>query len=423
MTTVRSPGRRAAAGRRTGWDLKRVRRDFPVLARTVNGKRLVYLDNAATAQKPQPVLDALTRFYTEYNANIHRAVYTLSEEATAAYEGTRTNVQGFLGAAERQEIVFVRGTTEAINLVAHSFVRPRLATGDEVVITAMEHHSNIVPWQIVCRERGARLRVAPMNRDGELLLDQYAALLTPRTKFVSVVHVSNSLGTINPVQEMIRLAHARGIPVLVDGAQAVPHMRVDVRQLGCDFYAFSGHKTYGPTGIGVLYGRAALLEEMPPYQGGGDMIRSVTFEETTYAPVPAKFEAGTPNIAGVIGLGAALDYLSALDWSQMAAHEADLLTYASDAVAGVPGVRLIGTAAHKAAVVSFVVEGVHAHDVGTILDQDGVAVRTGHHCTQPVMDFFGVPATARASFAFYNGRDDVDALVEALGRVRQVFAV
>ena len=422
MTTVRSPGRRAATGRRTGWDLKRVRRDFPVLARTVNGKRLVYLDNAATAQKPQPVLDALTRFYTEYNANIHRAVYTLSEEATAAYEGTRTNVQGFLGAAERQEIVFVRGTTEAINLVAHSFVRPRLAPGDEVVITAMEHHSNIVPWQIVCGERGARLRVAPMNRDGELLLDQYAALLTPRTKFVSVVHVSNSLGTINPVQEMIRLAHARGIPVLVDGAQAVPHMRVDVRQLGCDFYAFSGHKTYGPTGIGVLYGRAALLEEMPPYQGGGDMIRSVTFEETTYAPVPAKFEAGTPNIAGVIGLGAALDYLSALDWSQMAAHEADLLTYASDAVAGVPGVRLIGTAAHKAAVVSFVVDGVHAHDVGTILDQEGVAVRTGHHCTQPVMDFFGVPATARASFAFYNGRDDVDALVEALGRVRQVFA-
>ena len=423
MTTVRSPGRRAATGRRTGWDLKRIRRDFPVLARTVNGKRLVYLDNAATAQKPHPVLDALTRFYTEYNANIHRAVYTLSEEATAAYEGTRANVQGFLGAAERQEIVFVRGTTEAINLVAHSFVRPRLATGDEVVITAMEHHSNIVPWQIVCRERGARLRVAPMNRDGELLLDQYAALLTPRTRFVSVVHVSNSLGTINPVQEMIRLAHARGIPVLVDGAQAVPHMRVDVRQLGCDFYAFSGHKTYGPTGIGVLYGRAALLEEMPPYQGGGDMIRSVTFEETTYAPVPAKFEAGTPNIAGVIGLGAALDYLSALDWSQMAAHEADLLTYASDAVAGVPGVRLIGTAAHKAAVVSFVVDGVHAHDVGTILDQEGVAVRTGHHCTQPVMDFFGVPATARASFALYNGRDDVDALVEALGRVRQVFAV
>ncbi|MBI2403727.1 MAG: cysteine desulfurase [Gemmatimonadetes bacterium] len=422
MTTVRSPGRRAPARRGTGWDLKRVRRDFPVLARTVHGKRLVYLDNAATAQKPRPVLDALTRFYTDYNANIHRAVHTLSEEATAAYEGTRAKVQRFLGAAEAREIVFVRGTTEAINLVAHSFVRPRLGPGDEVVITAMEHHSNIVPWQIVCGERGARLRVAPMNRAGELLLEQYVSLLTPRTKFVSLVHVSNSLGTINPVQEMIQLAHARGIPILVDGAQAVPHQPVDVRRLDCDFYAFSGHKAFGPTGIGVLYGRAALLEEMPPYQGGGDMIRSVTFEETTYAPIPAKFEAGTPHIAGVIGLGAAVDYLSALDWGRIAAHEADLLTHAADAVAGVPGVRLIGTAAHKAAVVSFVVDGVHAHDVGTILDQEGVAVRTGHHCTQPVMNFFGVPATARASFAFYNGRDDVDALAGALGRVRQVFA-
>lgn len=422
MTTVRSLGPRAPAGRRTEWDLKRVRRDFPVLARPVNGRRLVYLDNAATAQKPGPVLDALTRFYTEYNANIHRAVYTLSQQATAAYEGTRAKVQRFLNAAEAREIVFVRGTTEAINLVAHSYLRPRLEAGDEVVITAMEHHSNIVPWQIVCGERGARLRVAPMNRAGELLLDQYASLLGPRTKLVSLVHVSNSLGTINPVQEMIRLAHARGIAVLVDGAQAVPHMRVDVRALDCDFYACSGHKAYGPTGIGVLYGRAALLEEMPPYQAGGDMIRSVTFKETTYAPVPAKFEAGTPHIAGVIGLGAALDYLNALDWGQIAAHEGDLLKYATDAVAGVPGVRLIGTAAHKAAVVSFVVEGVHAHDVGTILDQEGVAVRTGHHCTQPVMDFFGVPATARASFAFYNGRDDVDALVEALGHVRQVFA-
>jgi len=343
-------------------------------------------------------------------------------EATAAYEHARVKAQRFLGAADAREVVFVRGTTEAINLVAHSFVRPRLAPGDEVVITAMEHHSNIVPWQIVCHEKGARLRVVPMNHAGELLLDRYAELLTPCTRFVSLAHISNSLGTINPVQEMVRLAHERGIPVLLDGAQAVPHLRVDVRELDCDFYAFSGHKAYGPTGVGVLYGRAALLEGMPPYQGGGDMIRSVTFEETTYAPIPAKFEAGTPNIAGVIGLGAAVDYLSALDWSQVAAHEADLLAYASDAVAAVPGVRLIGTAAHKAAVVSFVVDGVHAHDVGTILDQDGVAVRTGHHCTQPVMDFFGVPATARASFAIYNGRDDVDVLVEALGRVRQVFA-
>jgi len=423
MTTVRSPERRLAAeGQRAGWDVERVRRDFPLLARPVNGRRLVYLDNAATAQKPRPVLEALTRFYSEYNANVHRAVYTLSEQATAAYEGARAKVQRFLGAAEAREIVFVRGTTEAINLVAQSFVRPRLTPGDEVVITAMEHHSNIVPWQIVCRERGARLRVAPMNRAGELLLDQYAALLSARTKFVSVVHVSNSLGTINPVPEMIRLAHARGIPVLVDGAQAVPHGPVDVRQMDCDFYAFSGHKAYGPTGIGVLYGRAGLLEDMPPYQGGGDMIRSVTFEETTYAPVPAKFEAGTPNIAGVIGLGAAVDYLRALDWDQIAAHEAELLSYASDAVASVPGARLIGTAARKAAVVSFVVDGVHAHDVGTILDQEGVAVRTGHHCTQPVMDFFGVPATARASFALYNGRDDVEALAKALVRVRQVFA-
>ena len=422
MSTVRSLGRRAAAGGRTGWDLKRVRWDFPVLSRAVNGKRLVYLDNAATAQKPRAVLEALTRFYTEYNANIHRAVYALSEEATAAYEHARVKAQRFLGAADAREVVFVRGTTEAINLVAHSFVRPRLAPGDEVVITAMEHHSNIVPWQIVCHEKGARLRVVPMNHAGELLLDRYAELLTPCTRFVSLAHISNSLGTINPVQEMVRLAHERGIPVLLDGAQAVPHLRVDVRELDCDFYAFSGHKAYGPTGVGVLYGRAALLEGMPPYQGGGDMIRSVTFEETTYAPIPAKFEAGTPNIAGVIGLGAAVDYLSALDWSQVAAHEADLLAYASDAVAAVPGVRLIGTAAHKAAVVSFVVDGVHAHDVGTILDQDGVAVRTGHHCTQPVMDFFGVPATARASFAIYNGRDDVDVLVEALGRVRQVFA-
>ena len=423
MSTVGSLGRRAAAGKRTGWDLKRVRRDFPLLARAVNGKRLVYLDNAATAQKPRPVLDALTRFYTEYNANIHRAVYALSEQATAAYEDARAKVQRFLGAAEAREMVFVRGTTEAINLVAHSFVRPRLAPGDEVVITAMEHHSNIVPWQIVCRERDARLRVVPMNHAGELLLDQYAALLTPQTRFVSLAHISNSLGTINPVGEMIRLAHARGIRVLVDGAQAVPHMRVDVRELDCDFYAFSGHKAYGPTGIGVLYGRAALLEEMPPYQGGGDMIRSVTFEETTYAPPPARFEAGTPNIAGVIGLGAAVDYLSALDWIQVLAHESDVLAYATDAVGSVPGVRLIGTAAHKAAVVSFVVDGVHAHDVGTILDQEGVAVLTGHHCTQPVMHFFGVPATARASFAIYNGRDDVDALVEALGRVREVFTL
>ncbi len=422
MTGLRSATAAAApAGTRPRWDVERVRRDFPILARTVNGKRLVYLDNGATAQKPRAVLEALTRFYTEYNANIHRAVYALSEQATAAYEGTRAKIQRFLNANESREIVFVRGTTEAINLVAQSFARPPLAPGDEVLITAMEHHSNIVPWQMVCEERGARLRVAPMSRSGELTLDAYASLLNGRTKLVSVVHVSNSLGTINPVRELIELAHARGIPVLLDGAQAVPHMPVDVQDLDCDFYAFSGHKAFGPTGIGVLYGKAALLDAMPPYQGGGDMIRSVTFERTTYAPVPAKFEAGTPNIAGVIGLGAAVDYLSALDWDQVAQHEADLLAYSSAALAEVPGVRLIGTAPHKASVVSFVVEGVHAHDVGTVVDQDGVAIRTGHHCTQPVMEFFGVPATARASFAFYNGRDDVDALVRAVGRVRQVF--
>jgi len=413
-------GQGRGSGRR--WDLERVRADFPILQRRVGPGRLVYLDNAATAQKPRVVLDAVRGFYTEHNANIHRAVHTLSEEATAAYEGARVTAQRFLNAGEAREIVFVRGTTEAINLVAHSFARPRLEPGDEIVVTAMEHHSNIVPWQLVCEERGARLRVAPMNRDGELMLDPYAALLGPQTKLVSLVHVSNSLGTVNPVAEMVRLAHAQGIPVLVDGAQAVPHMPVDVRALDCDFYTFSGHKVYGPTGIGVLYGKAGLLESMTPYQGGGDMIRSVTFERTTYAPIPAKFEAGTPHIAGAVGLAAALSYLDGLDRDALRAHEADLLDYATHALAAVPGVRLIGTAGHKAAVVSFVVEGVHAHDVGTILDRAGVAVRTGHHCTQPVMDFFGVPATARASFACYNGRDDVDALVAGLARVREVFA-
>ena len=421
MTTLGS-ARAAAQAKVTRWDVERARREFPILARAVHGRRLVYLDNAATTQKPEAVLEAISRFYREFNANIHRAVHTLSEEATAAYEATRVKVQRLLNAAESREIIFVRGTTEAINLVAHSFARPRLKPGDEVLITAMEHHSNIVPWQIVCEGRGARLRVAPMNRAGELVLEEYAALLGPRTRFVSVVQVSNSLGTINPVAEMIRMAHDRAIPVMVDGAQALPHGRVDVRGLDCDFYAFSGHKAYGPTGIGALYGKAGLLEEMPPYQGGGDMIRSVTFEKTTYAPIPAKFEAGTPHVAGVVGLGAAVDYLNGLEWSQVAEHEADLLDYAAGSLAALPGVRLIGTAARKAAVVSFVVEGVHAHDVGTILDQEGVAVRTGHHCTQPVMDFYGVPATARASFALYNGRDDVDALVAALGRVRQVFA-
>ena len=422
MTGVSQATGVPATGRGKGWNLERVRRDFPILQRRVGGGRLVYLDNAATTQKPHAVLDAVREFYAEHNANIHRAVHRLSEEATAAYEGARVTMQRFLNASEAREIVFVRGTTEAINLVARSFAGARLEPGDEVLVTAMEHHSNIVPWQLVCEERGARLRVAPMNRDGEVVLDQYAALLGPSTRLVSLVHVSNSLGTVNPVAEMVRLAHARGVPVLVDGAQAVPHMRVDVRALDCDFYAFSGHKVYGPTGIGVLYGKAGLLEGMRPYQGGGDMIRSVSFERTTYAPIPAKFEAGTPHIAGAVGLAAAVDYLRGLDGDALRAHEGDLLEYATRALASVPDVRLIGTARQKAAVVSFVVDGVHAHDVGTILDREGVAVRTGHHCTQPVMDSFGVPATARASFACYNGRDDVDALVAGLSRVREVFA-
>ncbi|MBI4542029.1 MAG: cysteine desulfurase [Gemmatimonadetes bacterium] len=402
-------------------DVERIRADFPLLALRVNGRPLVYLDSAATSQKPQQVIDATASYYAQANANVHRAVYSLSERATAAYEGVRGQVQRFLGAADPREIVFVRGATEAINLVAHSFGRARLRSGDEVVISAMEHHSDIVPWQLVCEERGAHLRVIPMNRDGELLLEEYAALLNVRTKLVAVTHVSNSLGTINPVKEMVALAHARGIPVLVDGAQAAPHLAVDVRDLDCDFYAVSGHKMIGPTGIGVLYGKAERLEGMPPYQGGGDMIRSVTFEKTTYAPLPAKFEAGTPNIAGVVGLGAALDYRAAMPWAAVEAHEADLLGYATERLSAIPGLKIVGTARHKVSVVSFVLEGVHAHDIGTIVDQQGVAIRSGHHCTQPVMDFFGVPATARASFAFYNTRREVDALAAAVMTVREVF--
>jgi len=397
------------------------RADFPLLATRVHGRPLVYLDNAATSQKPQAVIDAITRYYETANANVHRGVYSLSEHATAAYEGAREKARAFLNAREAREIIFVRSTTEGINLVASSFGRTNLGPGDEVLISAMEHHSNIVPWQLICEERGATLRVIPMNQAGELLLDEYERRLTERTKIVALVHVSNSLGTINPVREVVARAHARGIPVLVDGAQAAPHMPVDVQALDCDFYTVSGHKMFGPTGIGMLYGKAPRLEAMPPYQGGGDMIRSVTFARTTFAEIPAKFEAGTPHIAGAIGLGAAIDYLSRLDWGLVAAHEADLLAYASARLLEVPGVRLVGTAAHKASVISFVVAGVHAHDVGTIVDQEGVAIRTGHHCTQPVMEFFGVPATARASFAFYNTREDADALVAALAKVRQVF--
>jgi cysteine desulfurase/selenocysteine lyase len=418
---VTSTHRAPAPAARASLDVARLRADFPILQTSVRGKPLVYLDNAATSQKPRPVIERLERYYAEENANIHRGVYYLSERATAAYEGVREQARAFINAREAREMIFVRGTTEGINLVASSWGRRNLQPGDEVLISAMEHHSNIVPWQLICEERGATLRVIPMNRRGELLLDEYARLLGDRTKIVAIAHVSNSLGTINPVAEIVRLAHARGIPVLVDGAQAAPHLKVDVQELGCDFYTVSSHKMFGPTGIGLLYGRAEHLDAMPPYQGGGDMIKSVTFARTTYADLPAKFEAGTPNIAGGVGLGAAIEYLAGLDWSLVTDHEHDLLEYANTRLAEIPGVQLIGTAAHKASVVSFVVEGVHPHDVGTIADQEGVAIRTGHHCTQPVMDFFGVPATARASLAFYNTRAEVDALVAAIHRVRKVF--
>jgi cysteine desulfurase/selenocysteine lyase len=399
-----------------------LRADFPILETTVRGKPLVYLDNAATSQKPRAVIETLRRYYESENANVHRGVYYLSERATAAYEAAREKARAFLNAREAREIVFVRGTTEAINLVASSWGRGSLQAGDEVLISAMEHHSNIVPWQLLCEERGARLRVIPMDRRGTLLLDAYEGLLGERTKIVAVSHVSNSLGTVNPVKEITRLARARGIPVLVDGAQGAPHLRLDVQDLGCDFYTVSGHKMFGPTGIGVLYGRSGLLEGMPPYQGGGDMIKSVTFAKTTFAEPPARFEAGTPHIAGAIGLGAAIDYLSGLDRDLLAAHEEDLVAYATTRLAEIPGVQIIGTAARKVGVVSFVLEGIHAHDIGTIVDQEGVAIRTGHHCTQPVMDFFGVAATARASVAFYNTRADIDALVAAVQHVRSVFA-
>ncbi|HTR19927.1 MAG TPA: cysteine desulfurase [Gemmatimonadales bacterium] len=413
-TATPSPARPASP-----LNVARLRADFPILGTTVRGKPLVYLDNAATSQKPRVVIDAIRHYYEAENANVHRGVYYLSERATAAYEGARELGRRFLNAREAREVVFVRGTTEAINLVAASWGRVNLEAGDQVVVSAMEHHSNIVPWQLICEQRGASLAVIPMNRRGELELDALEKLLRGPVKLVAVAHVSNSLGTINPIREIARLAHARGVPVLVDGAQGAPHFPVDVQALDCDFYTVSGHKMFGPTGIGLLYGKAALLDAMPPYQGGGDMIHTVTFAKTTYAPLPAKFEAGTPHIAGAIGLGAAIEYLGGLDRERLQEHEADLLAYAADRLATVPGLAVIGTAAHKASVVSFVLAGVHPHDIGTIVDQEGVAIRTGHHCTQPVMDFFGVPATARASLAFYNTREDVDALVAALHTVRQ----
>ncbi len=404
------------------FDVLKVRRDFPILRQRVRGRTLVYLDNAATSQKPQVVIDAIRRYYERDNANIHRGVHFLSEHATEEYEGARRTVQSFLNAADASEIIFVRGATEAINLVAQTYGRTNVHAGDEVLITAMEHHSNIVPWQILCEEKGARLRVAPMSDSGELLLEEFEKLLGARTKVVAVTHVSNALGTINPAQRIIEMAHRWNIPVLVDGAQAVPHLKVDVQALDCDFYVFSGHKVYGPTGIGVLYGKSALLDAMPPYQGGGDMISSVTFEKTIYNKLPYKFEAGTPHVAGAIGLGAAIEYLNGLGMDNIAAHEHELLAYATEAVSAIPGIRLIGTAREKAGVLSFLQDSIHPHDIGTVLDQEGIAVRTGHHCAQPVMQRFGIAATARVSFALYNTREEVDVLVEGIQKVREVFA-
>ncbi len=403
-------------------DVARCRGDFPILAQRVGGRPLVYLDNAATTQKPRTVIDRLRRYYEEENANIHRGVHALSVRATEAYEHARRRVQQFLHAAAPEEIVFVRGATEAINLVAQSFVRGRLESGDEVLISAIEHHSNIVPWQLLCAQTGARLRVAPCDDRGQLIVEEFQRLLNPRTKFVALVHVSNALGTINPVRELAALSRQAGVPVLLDGAQAVSHLPVDVQELGCDFYAFSSHKTYGPTGIGVLYGRRQWLEAMPPYQGGGEMIATVTFDQTTFAGPPARFEAGTPNIAGAIGLGAALDYIDHVGREAIAAWEHTLLAYGTAALTEIPGLRLIGTAARKAGILSFVLKGIHPHDVGTILDSQGIAVRTGHHCAQPVMQRFGVPATCRASLGLYNTRDDLDALATGIRHVQKVMA-
>jgi cysteine desulfurase/selenocysteine lyase len=403
-------------------DVAKIREDFPILRYPVHGKPLVYLDNAATTQKPQVVIDTLSRYYTTANANIHRGVHTLSERATQAYEAARGTVRRFLNAADDREIIFVRGATEGINLVAQSYGRTFLKPGDEIIISAMEHHSNIVPWQILCEQVGARLRVITINNDGELYLDVYEGLLNERTKLVAITHVSNALGTINPIRQVIDLAHHWNVPVLVDGAQAVPHLQVDVRGLDCDFYTFSAHKLFGPTGIGVLYGKAALLDRMPPYQGGGDMISLVTFEKTHYNTLPYKFEAGTPHIAGGVGLGAAIEYVNRIGLNAIAAYEHELLAYATDSLNAIEGLDMIGTAKEKTGVLSFTLEGVHPHDIGTVLDREGIAIRAGHHCAMPVMQRFGVPATARASLAFYNTKEEIDALAAALHRVKKVFA-
>jgi cysteine desulfurase/selenocysteine lyase len=419
MSSVHAPS--ASAPAPAAFDVARVREAFPILHEVVHGKPLVYLDNANTTQKPRAVLDALQHYYEHDNANIHRATHLLSERSTRAYEGAREHVRRFINARETAEVIFTRGCTDSINLVASSFARPRLKPGDEILISWMEHHSNIVPWQIVCEQTGAVLKVVPMTDEGELRMDEFDRLLGDKTKLVAMIHVSNALGTINPIETVIAKAHARGVPVLVDGAQAAPHLPVDVQALDCEFYAFSAHKMYGPTGIGALYGKRALLDEMPPYQGGGDMIATVTFEKTTYNVLPHKFEAGTPNIAGVVGFGAAVDYLGGFDMAAVAAHEDALLRRATAAIETIPGVTVMGRAAHKAGVLSFVLDGVHPHDIGTILDREGVAIRTGQHCAQPVMDRYGVPATARASFAIYNTAEEIDIFAEAVRKVNTLF--
>jgi len=410
----------SSIGQPAAFDPRRYRADFPLLARQVHGKPLVYFDNANTAQKPQAVIDAVSRYYSKYNANVARAVHTLGEEATTAYEAVRDKLARFVNAPSRDEIVFTGGTTQAINTVAYSFALPRLKPGDEILVTTMEHHANIVPWQLVCARTGAKLKVAPITASGELIVERFVELLTPQVKLACVVHVSNVLGTINPVRELARACRGRGIPLLVDGSQAAPHLPIDVQALGCDFYALTGHKLYGPTGTGMLWARREWLEEMPPFFGGGEMIRTVSFDGTTFADPPHKFEAGTPNIAGFIGLGAALDYVEAIGRGAISAYEHELLDYATAALRGIPGLRLFGEAADKAAVLSFLIDGIHAHDLATLLDHEGVAVRSGHHCAHPLMQFFGVPATARASLAFYNTRDEVDRFVDAIGRVRKL---
>ena len=404
------------------FDVQRIREDFPVLRQTVNGKPLVYLDNAASSQVPQVVIDRGSIYLEDEHSNIHRGVHYLSQRATTAYEGAREKVKRFINARESRECIFVRGATEGINLVMHGYGRKFVGPDDEIIISAMEHHANIVPWQMLCEEKGARLRVIPMNDAGELLLDEYDALLNERTKFVAVTHVSNALGTVNPIKQMIDQAHKYGVPVLIDGAQGAPHMLIDVQDLDCDFYAFSGHKMFAPTGSGVVYGKAALLESMNPFQGGGDMIKSVTFEKTIYGDLPNKFEAGTPAIASQIGLGAAIDYLNTIDRKQAAAHEDELLRYATEKLSAIEGVRIIGTAREKLSVLSFVIDDIHPHDIGTILDQEGIAVRAGHHCAQPVMQRLNVPATARASFAFYNTKEEVDVLARTIEKVVEIFS-